>query len=431
MYSAMPAILKDAMGRAYEEAGWDLRTSENSKGERFPNFKDLLEQIESVIDESKYSAELKGNFSGALCTRVRSLTTGLNGLIFSSNELSDNDLFGKNVIVDLSRVGSTETKSLIMGLLVMKLNEFRMTSGKINNQLSHITVLEEAHNLLKRTSTEQSSESSNLLGKSVELLANSIAEMRTYGEGFIIADQAPGLLDMSVIRNTNTKIIMRLPEQSDRELVGLSANLDEEQIAELSKLELGVAAIYQNDWVEPVLVKINKCKIEEKAFDYCYSIVNFDESVIMRQIIHLLIQGRVSEHLDFNTSDIRKSLGALSLTTKQQDFIECYLDEYDSNGNISIWHEDKFGTLSKHIGKSSGLTSKVEAIVAEASDNDEVTDKIALAIKQTSLGLSDSVVFAVVHCLMKDFALKQADDGDRERLYKQWSDSMRERSAIL
>ena len=39
-----------------------------------------------------------------------------------------------------------------------------------------------------------------------------IAEMRTYGEGFIIADQAPGLMDLSVIRNTNTKIIMRLPE---------------------------------------------------------------------------------------------------------------------------------------------------------------------------------------------------------------------------
>lgn len=94
----------------------------------------------------------------------------------------------------------SETKSLIMGLLVMKLNEYRMSSEKMNSTLSHITVLEEAHNLLKRTSTDQIFEGANLLGKSVELLANSIAEMRTYGEGFIIADQSPGLLDMSVIR---------------------------------------------------------------------------------------------------------------------------------------------------------------------------------------------------------------------------------------
>lgn len=95
----------------------------------------------------------------------------------------------------------------------------------MNVPLSHVTVLEEAHNLLKRTSTEQSAEGANLIGKSVEMLTNAIAEMRTYGEGFVIADQSPGMLDMAVIRNTNTKIIMRLPEYSDRELVGRAIDM--------------------------------------------------------------------------------------------------------------------------------------------------------------------------------------------------------------
>ena len=147
----------------------------------------------------------------------------------------------------------------MMGMLVMKLQEHRM-SGKLpmNADLRHITVLEEAHNILRRTSTEQATESANILGKSVEMLANAIAEMRTYGEGFIIADQAPGLMDMSVIRNTNTKIIMRLPDQSDRELVGKAANLNDDQITELAKLPRGVAAIYQNEWVQPVLCKVDR-----------------------------------------------------------------------------------------------------------------------------------------------------------------------------
>lgn len=78
---------------------------------------------------------------------------------------------------------------------------------------------------MKRTSTEQSSEGANLLGKSVEMLANAIAEMRTYGEGFVIVDQAPGLLDMSTIRNTNTKMIMRRPDLTDRELAGKAGSL--------------------------------------------------------------------------------------------------------------------------------------------------------------------------------------------------------------
>ena len=133
-----------------------------------------------------------------------------------------------------------------------------MTKGGMNAELKHVTVLEEAHNLLKRTSTEQSQDSGNLLGKSVEMLANSIAEMRTYGEGFVIADQAPGLLDMAAIRNTNTKIVMRLPDQGDRELVGKAMHLSDDQIAELAKLPRGVAAVYQNEWVESVLCQVER-----------------------------------------------------------------------------------------------------------------------------------------------------------------------------
>lgn len=272
MYAAMPAILKDAVERSYRIAGWDLRNSECRYKERigrniYPGFTDVLRQIEIVMNESMYSAESKGDYSGALCTRVKSLTNGIYGDIFCSNEIESSELFDKNVIVDLSRVGSVETKSLLMGLLVLKLQEYRMSYRKMNNLgLRHLTVLEEAHNLLKSTSTEQSADSSNLLGKSVEMLTNAIAEMRTYGEGFIIADQAPGLLDKAVIRNTNTKIILRLPDMSDRELVGKASSLNDDQILELPRLQTGVASVYQNDWLEPVLCHIHRCKDDETVF---------------------------------------------------------------------------------------------------------------------------------------------------------------------
>lgn len=259
MYAAMPAVLKDAVEKSYKDCGWDLLRSINKYGEKlYPTFADVAGNIRTIIDSSEYDNENKGAYKGSLLTRLRALTTGLNRMLFTSDEISSHELFDNNVIVDLSRVGSSETKSLIMGMLILKLQEYRMTSQKMNSELTHLTVLEEAHNLLKRTSTEQSSESSNLLGKSVEMLANAIAEMRTYGEGFIIADQAPALLDMSVIRNTNTKIIMRLPDFSDRELVGRAANLNDDQINELAKLPCGVAAIYQNEWVQPVLCKVDK-----------------------------------------------------------------------------------------------------------------------------------------------------------------------------
>lgn len=265
MYAAMPAVLKDAIERSYQKVGWDLRNSESEKG-IFPTFFDLLDILPGVIEESHYSKDTQSDYVGALCTRVKSLTNGIYGSVLCAEDaLSDAEMFNQNVIVDLSRVGSMETKSLLMGILVMKLQEYRMCSSGMNSRLRHVTVLEEAHNLLRKTSAEQSQEGANLQGKSVEMLANAIAEMRTYGEGFIIADQAPGLLDMSVIRNTNTKIILRLPDEEDRKLVGKSAALKEAQIDELSKLPLGVAAVYQNEWPEAVLCKIEAYPMPENA----------------------------------------------------------------------------------------------------------------------------------------------------------------------
>lgn len=271
MYAAMPAVLKNAVEKAYEDCGWELAASRNPYGDGlYPCFADVAHNVREIIDSSEYDAENKGAYKGSLLTRISSLTTGINGMVFSSDEIDVGELFDGRTIVDLSRVGSSETKSLLMGILVLKLQEHRMAQGMARNSgLRHLTVLEEAHNLLKRTSTEQPAEGGNLLGKSVEMLSNAIAEMRTYGEGFVIADQAPGLLDASVIRNTNTKIVLRLPEGGDRELVGGSEALTDAQVAELARLPRGIAAVYQNDWVEAVLCKIDRAEHGEGRYEYC------------------------------------------------------------------------------------------------------------------------------------------------------------------
>lgn len=260
MYAAMPAVLKESIEQAYVSAGWDLDLSENAKVEGlFPTFDDVLRELNRTIKSSEYSSDTKGDYIGSLSTRLKSLTNGINGRIFVSDEMELANLFDTSAIIDISRVGAMETKSLIMGLVVLKLQEYRMTKATgMNAPIKHITVLEEAHNLLKKTSTEQSAESSNLIGKSVEMLTNVIAEIRTYGEGFVVVDQAPNLLDVSAIRNTNTKIVLRLPESTDREVTGGAIALNEQQFSEICKLPTGVAAVYQNDWQEAVLCSLPK-----------------------------------------------------------------------------------------------------------------------------------------------------------------------------
>ncbi|WP_303836711.1 helicase HerA domain-containing protein [Ruminococcus flavefaciens] len=320
MYAAMPAVLKSAVEKSYADCGWNLTESQNKYGDSlYPSFADVARNVKQIIDSSEYDTENKGAYKGSLLTRLNSLTNGINGMIFTAAELSEKQLFDENVIIDLSRVGSAETKSLLMGMLVLKLQEYRMTSGCMNSPLNHITVLEEAHNLLKRTSTEQPVEGGNLLGKSVEMIANAIAEMRTYGEGFIIADQAPGLLDMAAIRNTNTKIILRLPDQGDRELVGKAANLNDDQINELAKLPCGVAAVYQNEWVQPVLCQVGL--FENKAGKYTY--VKQDKSQELNymterlNIAELLSNGTKLDHASV-LKDIRPVLDKMYVSASTQ-----------------------------------------------------------------------------------------------------------------
>lgn len=270
MYAAMPAVLKEAVIRAYEKTGWDLKGSRNSLGDFYPTFRDVCDEVDAYIEASDYSADTRGDYKGSLKTRLESLTNGINELVFCDGCISDEDLFDSKTIVDLSRVGSGENKALIMGILVIKLQEHRMSqrSDDTNASLRHITVLEEAHNLLRNCQATSSPETGGgMAAKSVEMISNAIAEMRTYGESFVVVDQAPGLLDMAAIRNTNTKIIMRLPDEGDRRLVGKAANLNDDQIQELARLQRGVAAVYQNEWIEPVLCHIGKHerKVVEQA----------------------------------------------------------------------------------------------------------------------------------------------------------------------
>lgn len=237
--------------------------------------------------------------------KIKSLTNGLNGQIFAANEVDNTELFDGKVIIDISRVGSTETKSLIMGILIMRLSEHRMsTCNDMNIPLHHVTVLEEAHNILKRTSTEQNPEGSNVAGKSVEMLSNAIAEMRTYGEGFIIADQSPSAVDISAIRNTNTKIIMRLPDEQDRRLAGKSAGLRDNQLDEIAKLPKGVAVVYQNDWLEPVLCKIGKFRGEEHRYQREAQNCTTFSCNRATALIQNLLNKTAGERLDMNLSEL-------------------------------------------------------------------------------------------------------------------------------
>lgn len=390
MYAAMPAVLKDAVERVYINRGWNLEQSFSVTNE-YPTLLDLLEVLPDLLNESMYSADTKSDYMGALVTRVKSLTNGINGQIFcGSRELSDEDLFENNVIVDISRVGSMETKSLLMGILMMKLQEYRLSNGdgeKANQELKHITVLEEAHNLLRKTSGLQSQESANLQGKSVEMLTNAIAEMRTYGEGFIIADQAPDLLDEAVIRNTNTKIVFRLPDEKDRVLVGKSAALTDNQIVELAKLPLSVASVYQNDWVEAVL-----CYFEEYTDKKKYEYKELDKDTAIKKFLHNIFCSNVEKLDDDEISRVEEWISLLKYSQYTKDILYTALHREVGKREMQILAYNLFDgkRMAKILEKSAREEKGIDMVNKHISsmygiNDDKITDVVRTLIIQSIL----------------------------------------------
>lgn len=422
MYSAMPAVLKKAMLDAYESCGWDLRLSVNrlSRGEDvYPSFLDLFLSLEKVITESAYSEEVKSNYSGALLTRVESLTNGLNGEIFSVNELSNMVLFDENCIIDLSRVGSQETKSLIMGILIMRLSEYRMTGANTpNSALKHLTVLEEAHNILKRVSTEQSQEGSNMAGKSVEMITNAIAEMRTYGEGFVIVDQSPTSVDKAAIKNTNTKIVMRLPDEDDRKVSGKAAGMNDKQIDEIAKLPTGVAVVYQNDWVSPVLCKIDRMEDSRVIFnEQKDSILELNSENDINYIIEFLLAGQTENtQKAFDIIQIEKSVRAFNMPSKVLMALLDTIEEYKKNNHISLWNSVSIYDLSSLLTDLLGIRKEFEKCVRQYCQSKELNKKLTDLVK-SRVPLDYVSCRYCLKCLFADFSLHSSAN---KKMAEEW-----------
>ena len=263
------------------------------------------------------------------------------------------------------------------------------------------------------------------------MLSNSIAELRTFGEGFVIADQSPNLMDMSVIRNTNTKIILRLPDKSDRELVGSAASLNDEQIFELSKLEKGVAAVYQNDWIEPVLVKIRKCKLQESAYQFDNKNEDSIRKKVWNEVIKFLLSGVIKVKDKFDLSIIRENIESLNLSFRNRDMLERYLDEYTEKNILSIWDEDLYYKFSRKITEITEIRLSINNLMAKSNTIEEFDSAILNLAKKYIISDDEGLLYSLCKCWMTDMRIQPSDSESRNLYYNEWKKYVCDKGVVL
>ncbi|MBO0793556.1 MAG: ATP-binding protein, partial [Ktedonobacteraceae bacterium] len=258
LYSPMPHVLEEALHEVYEDKGWDLASGQNRRvpdwKERhkypiFPTLTDLFYKVEAVTNRLGYDREVESNVKAGLKSRIGSLRIGSKGLMLdTARGVPMANLLSTPTILELENIGSDDEKTFLMGLLLARLYEFRRMQAAHNARegaalstgLQHLIVFEEAHRLLKNTSTQVDSESSNMRAQAIEVFTNMLSEVRAYGQGVLVAEQIPSKLAPDVLKNTNLKVVHRLIAQDDRQSIGQTMNLNDDQQTHLGILNPGM-----------------------------------------------------------------------------------------------------------------------------------------------------------------------------------------------
>ena len=255
MYTPMPYVLERAIYEIYEDLGWDIHNDYNPNGEVYPTMEDLYYKIADVIEDNGYDAKMKQDLTGSLQARINSMRIGTKGDTLNvAKSFPIEKLLNDNVIIELEDIGDDDVKAFIISILLILLLEYRRQQPDAQLEVKHLLFIEEAHRLLKNVQSG-SGENADPRGAAVEFFCNLLAELRSKGQGFIVADQIPSKLAPDLIKNTNLKIVHRTVAEEERVLIGGSMHMTEEQIDYLSSLKQGVAAVYSEGDNRPILVK--------------------------------------------------------------------------------------------------------------------------------------------------------------------------------
>ncbi|MNI51222.1 hypothetical protein D3C73_1059330 [compost metagenome] len=217
----------------------------------------------------------------------------------------------------------------------------------------------------------------------------------------------------------------------DRSEVGKTASLNEHQINELPKLRTGVAAVYQNNWLQPVLCEVSEFNnyqpySQEKTAAASNQPSNRE---MLSKLLELLLLERVPENsrsllASFEADRLKKWLLGCPVSHPIRQSLLHDLDYFEQNHKMQLWEQQKFGELSRIV---SSLIPQRLGLIQYAKTAENLTEWNRRFVeglrKYTVFSNPEAYEPAVMQCLLQDKA--QEDPGFRD-FYYLWIEERKE-----
>ena len=218
-----------------------------------PRMQDVYRAVRKVLAAKGYSSEVDSNFKALFDVRLGALTRRAMGEVFQSAEsvpTIDQLLAGQSIIELASLPG--EQACLFALFLLMAIWEKVQTTPWSGSGVRFVVLLEEAHNIVGvSTSSSASEENADPRAHASELICRMLAELRALGVAIVILDQMPSAVAPQVIKNTASKLLFRVPDPADREVIGGAMLFGPEELEEIARSSPGDAYFHTEGYFGP------------------------------------------------------------------------------------------------------------------------------------------------------------------------------------
>lgn len=338
-FGILPSIIAESLELIYQDKGWKLTDRGGNQQDRlFPTVRDMFAKVIQVAENRGYAGETYHNIRAAAAGRIGGLLRGSKGRMFACQRSVPLDLLmTRPVVLELNDLNQQD-KALTMMFLLMLLREYRELHKA--KSLQHVTVVEEAHNVMENVQSVGASEvAADTRAKAVEAFAAMLAEVRAYGEGMVISDQSPEKLAPDAVRNTNLQIAHQLRHRTDREAIAAAMIMDEAQREYLGKLRVGEAAVFLTGYDRATFMRVPNYKDD----------AGFEEPPDERVAVHMapFKAGHISAYLPFDgcrfcgqPCDYREAIEPQTLDKELAEQFQVALKRFDEQPEPAHWPEN-------------------------------------------------------------------------------------------